>query len=258
MNRRDFTTKAAAVGALGATGITHSSLSAQDPASAGPLTNEIYELRHYDIAFFDNKASLMSHLSGVLLPAMKRAGANHTFIFKEQGDAEPTKIWVMISYPSLDIYQKCQSAIADTGFIQASAEHSADGKSYNRYSSSLLSAFDGIPQMRLPSDTQKLFELRIYEGVNDDAVRRKVMMFDDEELPLFDKVGLNSIFFGKMLIGPYMPCLVYMLGFEDMEDRTAAWGRFASHPDWIEMLNKPIYKDTVSNIRKIFLEKIGS
>ena len=257
MNRRDFTTKTAAVGTLGATGLVTSSLSSQE-SSSGPLTNEIYELRQYEVAFFDNKANLMSHLNDVLLPAMKEAGANHTFLFKEQGDAEPTKFWVMISYPSLDIYQICQTAISTPKFVEASADHSAAGKSYNRYSSSLLSAFDGIPKMRLPADNHALFELRIYEGVNEDAVRRKVMMFDDEELPLFDEVGLNSIFFGKMLIGPYMPCLVYMLGFEDMDDRAAAWTRFGKHPDWIEMLNKPIYKDTVSNIRKVFLEKIGA
>ena len=230
MKRRDFTTKTVAVGAMGATGLASTSLSGQEITS-GPLTNEIYELRHYDIAFFDNKASLMSHLTDVLVPAMKEAGANHTFLFKEQGDAEPTKIWVMISYPSLDIYQQCQAAISSPAFVQASADHSAAGKSYSRYSSSLLSAFDGIPKMRLPADNHTLFELRIYEGVNEDAVRRKVMMFDDEELPLFDEVGLNSIFFGKMLIGPYMPCLVYMLGFEDMDDRSASWTRFGKHPD---------------------------
>lgn len=258
MKRRDFATKSVAVGALGAAGLATNPLSAQEGPIEGPLTNEIYELRHYEISFGDNRQSLMSYLSGILLPSMRKAGANHTFIFKEKGDAEPGKLWVMISYPSLDIYQRCQTAVTTPAFVAASAEHAGDGKSYSRYTSSLLSAFDGIPQLRMPAPDHNLFELRIYEGVNDDAVRRKVMMFDDEELPVFDEVGLNSIFFGKMLVGPYMPNLVYMLGFKDMEDRNSAWQRFVAHPAWVAMLKKPIYKDTVSNIRKVFLEKIGS
>jgi len=255
MKRRKFTTTAA-VSAIGATSLA----GAIDPSSTdeGPLDNEIYELRNYEISFGDNKQSLMAYLSGILLPSMRKAGANHTIIFKEKGDAEPTQLWVMISYPSLQIYHQAQKALTTSSFVAASADHAADGKSYSRYTTSLLSAFDGIPQMRPPTPAYDLFELRIYEGVNDDAVRRKVKMFNDEELPVFDEVGLNSIFFGKMLVGPYMPNLVYMLGFKDMEDRDTAWQRFLAHPDWIAMLKKPIYKDTVSNIRKIFLEKIGS
>lgn len=256
MKRRDFTSKTAAAGILGATGLTTNTLSSQ--SSSEPLRNEVYELREYEVAFFDNQQGLLGYLSGILLPYMRKVGANHTFIFREQGDANPAKLWVMMSYPSLDIYQRCQAAMTSDAFVTASADYAAAGKTYTRYTSSLLSAFDGIPAMRAPAVDHTLFELRIYEGVNEDAVRRKVMMFDDEELPLFDEVGLNSIFFGKMLVGPHMPNLVYMLGFKDMADRDAAWERFSVHPDWKSMLQKPIYKDTVSNIRRVFLEKVGA
>ena len=244
------------MGALGASGLAAQPFTSS--SSDEPLRNEVYELREYEIAFFDNQQSLMAYLSGILLPSMRKIGANHTYIFRENGDANPSKVWVLISYPSLDIYQRCQAAMIKSSFVEASADYAAAGKSYSRYTSSLLSAFDGIPAMRAPGVDHSIFELRIYEGVNEDAVRRKVMMFDDEELPLFDEVGLNSIFFGKMLVGPYMPNLVYMLGFRDMADRDAAWERFSVHPDWKAMLQKPIYKDTVSNIRRVFLEKVGA
>jgi len=248
MNRRKFTAAAATVP------VALSSMTRE--ATPQILSNEIYEVRKYEVAFFDNQANLRTYLKDVLFPALKYSGANHSFLFKEKGDAEPTNLWAIISYPSLEVYQRCQGDLNTPAFDEASAEYTKAGKSYDRYSSSLLSAFDGIPHLLQPADDQQLFELRIYEGVNEDAVRRKVMMFDDEELPLFEEVGLNSIFFGKMIVGPYMPCLVYMLGFKDMEDREAAWQRFLEHPDWINMLNKPIYKDTVSNIRKTFLEQI--
>ena len=78
-------------------------------------------------------------------------------------------------------------------------------------------------------------------------------MFNQEEIALFLKVGLQPVFFGKILAGPLMPALVYMLGFKDMADRDAAWGKFAAHEDWKTMQAKPEYADTVSNVRKIFL-----
>ena len=78
-------------------------------------------------------------------------------------------------------------------------------------------------------------------------------MFNDEEIPLFLKVKLNPVFFGDMIIGPYRPCLTYMLNFKDMAERDANWQTFVQHPEWKVMSAKKEYANTVSNIRKIFL-----
>ncbi len=251
MKRRKFVASSAAIGA---TTISASSLDRiSNPLAAN---NEVYELRTYEISFGGNRGSLMTYLSDLLLPTLTYAGANHAQMFKEVGDPEPSKIWVMVSYPSMDIYQKCLEAQSADAFILNGKDHADAGKTYNRYVSSLSTAFNGLPQMRIPGDEKTLFELRIYEGPNDDAVRRKVAMFDDEEIALFDKVGLDSVFFGKMVIGPYMPCLVYMLAHDDMAERGAAWGRFVASDEWNTMKSLPKYANTISNIQKIFLEKI--
>jgi hypothetical protein len=78
-------------------------------------------------------------------------------------------------------------------------------------------------------------------------------MFNNEEIPVFLKVGLMPVFFGKIMAGQYMPALMYMLGFKDMAERDAAWGRFSENEDWIVMRDKPEYADTVSNIQRVFL-----
>ena len=208
------------------------------------------------MTFGGNRKSLFAYLNNVLHPALWEAGVNHTMIFKEQGDAEPAKIWTLISYPDLDTFTKCIDLNSDKSFIDLADSYANSGQSFNRYTSFLLSAFDGLPKMLAPGQDKNLFELRIYEGINEDAVRRKIMMFDKEEIKLFKKVGLNSVLFGNMIIGPYMPCLVYMLAFTDMEARTNAWGEFVRHPDWNRMKVLTEYANTVSNIRKIFLEKI--
>lgn len=78
-------------------------------------------------------------------------------------------------------------------------------------------------------------------------------MFDDEELPLFEKVGLHPMFFGEQLAGSNMPALIYMLWFKDMEEREANWNKFRISDEWKVMSGKEIYADTVSKVRKIFL-----
>jgi hypothetical protein len=81
-----------------------------------------------------------------------------------------------------------------------------------------------------------------------------VKMFDMEELPLFEKVGLHPLFFGELLAGKYMPALAYMLWFKDMEEREANWQKFRVSDEWNTMRVKEEYADTVSKVRKIFLK----
>ncbi len=223
------------------------------------VQQELYEIRTYEVKFGGNKKLLIDYLKNVLHPAMKRKGVNHFLLFNELGKSDPTKIWVLISYPGAAEYVNAQNLQTDKTFVSDSMEYDAiapDQKIYNRYTSWLLHAFEGLAQMLNPIDQASLFELRIYEGHSEDAVRRKIKMFNKEEIDLFYKVGLHPVFFGDMLAGPYRPCLVYMLNFKDMEERDANWGKFVQHPDWNTMKVKEEYANSLSNIIKIFLQPL--
>ena len=223
------------------------------------VEKELYELRTYEIKFRGNSKLLLNYLKDALQPTLQRLGCGHFMLFEELGNADPKKIWALISYPNAAIYLKAQNLQADPGFVKAAAEYTAltpDQPIFNRFSSSLLLAFDGLPQMLNPIDGASLFELRTYEGYSEDAVYRKVKMFNEGEIPLFLKVGLHPVFFGEMIAGPYRPSLTYMLNFKDMAEHDVNWGKFINHPDWDEMKGKPEYANTVSNIRKVFLKAI--
>lgn len=221
---------------------------------------ELYELRIYELAFRANFGSLKDYLVKAYKPALQRLGVNHFMMFGEISQSEPTKIWVLISYPSSSIYVQAQNLQTDKEYLKAAESYnsiSPDVPVYTRFESSLLLAFDNFPKLQFnPAVLQSIYELRIYEGYSEDAVNRKIKMFNDEEIALFQKVGLNSVFFGKMLAGKYRPCLVYMLGFENMRERNSNWQDFLKHPEWEAMKNKPEYSNTVSKIRKIFLSPI--
>jgi hypothetical protein len=67
------------------------------------------------------------------------------------------------------------------------------------------------------------------------------------ELALFREIGLNPIFFGEVVAGKRMPCMMYMVGSSSLEKHREAWRTFGSHPTWRELRNDPEYKDTATD-----------
>ncbi len=225
-------------------------------SNAAAADRQLLELRTYEIKFGGSgQALLIDYLNNALSPALQRLGCADFRTMKELGNEEPAKLWVLISYPNADTYLRAQDLSQDDAYQAATTAYNAvpaEKPIFSRYSSQLLHAFTGMPQVQDPGEAG-LFELRIYEGYSEDAVRRKIKMFNDEEITLFHKVGLHPVFFGEMISGPYRPSLVYMLYFKDMEERNANWQVFGGHPEWKVMSAKEEYANSVSNIRKSFL-----
>ena len=156
----------------------------------------------------------------------------------------------------MESYHKVRVHMANDSIIQkASAELSPLNKPiFNRYETSLYIAFDGMSKMVKPDYKNRFFELRTYESHSEDAYRRKVKMFNEGELALFDQLDFGSVFFGDKIAGGRMPCLTYMLAFESLEERNNNWGQFFDHPTWIKLKNAPAYKDSCcSSISRTFL-----
>jgi len=220
---------------------------------------ELYEWREYDIKWRGNSKLLISYLKEVLKPALMAEGVNHFMVFQDIHSVSEKKIRTLISYPSSEVYMRSQIMQHQAAFINAAKEYNAvpvDQPIYNRFESSLLLAFTVQPQMVLPKPDSSVFELRIYEGYSDDAVRRKIKMFNDGEVPIFIDAGLYPVFFGEMIAGPLRPCLVYMVNCKDMDAHSEGWKSFVSHPSWIAMKDKPEYANSVSNIRNAFLKLV--
>ena len=244
---------AVAAGALPLTSFAGQSVLVKDEEK------EVYEIRTYEMKFRADQQLLQDYLNKVLGPSLVRLGANNIMLFEELGNSNPAKLRVVIGYPNGSAYLKAQNVYHDATYIAEAADYNAltqDQALYNRFTSSLLLAFDGMSKMMAPVDGASLFELRTYEGFSEDAVRRKIKMFNEGEIEIFLKTGLHPVFFGEMIIGPYRPCLTYMINFKNMEEHDASWKRFVSHPDWKAMSGLKEYANTVSNIRKIFLKPL--
>lgn len=254
MKRRDAIVSAAALGAapLAAAGKINSNI----PQNS---SRELYELRTYDMIWGTSSAVLKNYLTDVLKPHLMKKGVTFMKMYSEYGMNSPEKIWVLITYPSADTFIASKAIHADPDFQKDSAEYTASTREkmvFDRYRSSISHAIEGLPQMHTDIDASGLLELRIYEGKNENATRRKIEMFNNEELDLFYETKLNPVLFGNMVIGENCPSLVYMLHFKDMEERDANWKTFIDHPEWKRMVALPKYADTVSNIIRVFLEPL--
>lgn len=219
---------------------------------------QIYEFRIYTIQFGGPQQQLHNYLQKAFIPALNRFGVKNVGVFRELADPNPVRIFVLIPYNSLQHMGEVNAALkTDATFLADSSEYtnlSVQQKVYSRYDSWLLEAFSGIPVMKLPPAGEHIFELRTYEGYSEDAVNRKVKMFNKEELTIFDETKLNALFFGHVMIGPQMPALTYMLWFNNMEERDANWKAFIDHPVWKTVSKLPEYANSVSNIIRIFLK----
>lgn len=160
-------------------------------------------------------------------------------------------------YPSLDDYFPVKIKIkADADYIKNSAAYHnipADKALYNRFTSSLMLAFDGWPKIVIPSNGPRIFELRTYEGYSEDAVRRKIKMFNDGEFPIFDRAKLNTVFCSEVIAGDKLPRLTYMITCSNMEERNKGWAAFIADPAWKTLVADPQYANTISKISNTFL-----
>lgn len=254
MKRRKFIA-ASALGALASS----TSLQANSNNVEQMANQEILELRVYTLKF-GKSGPFEPYLKNALVPALKRAGVKKVHAFREMGLSQPGKVYLLLAYASFDHMLKARTKLEqDAIFQKASAEYRkipSANKVYTRYNTYLMQAFTGMPELKEPAASRKLFELRIYEGHNEDAVSRKTAMFNDEEFPVFLETGLDPVFFGNLIAGPEMPALAYMVAFDSMEARDANWEKFFEHPEWNRMKALPKYADTVSNIIRVFLEGI--
>jgi len=228
-------------------------------ALAADKTKELYELRVYELSW--NKNALEDYFSKALIPALNKMGIKNVGVFREIGKSEPTKIYLLIPYGSCEDFVNVNAKLkADTNYQQASeayAQIPSDQKAYARYESSLMIAFDGMPRLVVPQNSTRLFELRTYESYSDDALRRKIKMFNESEFAIFSRVKLNSVFFGEVIAGNHMPCLTYMITFKNMEELDASWKAFGSDSEWQKISKAPEYADSVSRIHKVLLEPLS-
>ena len=83
-------------------------------------------------------------------------------------------------------------------------------------------------------------------------------MFESGEITVMKEVGLAPIFYGRTVVGPHMPSLVYMTSGENMDEHQKHLQRFGAAPVWKKLTSDPYYKDNMTAGISIMLKRTSA
>ena len=224
---------------------------------------ELYELRLYHLRRGPQVKAMHDFFREVALPAMTRNGLGPIGFFEVLAGPDNPTIYMLIPHKSLESFATASARVnADAEFQKAGAgflSAPATAPAYMRIESSLMVAFDGIPKLVVPAaaagNKPRIFEFRTYESHSKKANKKKIEMFNNGEIAIFRRLGIQPVFFGETIIGNRLPNLCYMVTFESLAAREKCWAAFGPDPEWRKLSSTPGYADAeiVSSISSFFL-----
>jgi hypothetical protein len=247
--------------------VSVSTVYGQSRKKAGRQTQEYIELRVYHAADTQQVRIIENYLQASLLPRLENKGFNRIGVFTaiNNDTAGDKRVYVLIPFSALDQLDQL-ARLADES-ITDSARAGAYGRAlYNhppflRFETIVLQAFEGMPRVQPPALTgsvsERVYELRSYESATEALHQNKVQMFNSGEVALFQRLGFNAVFYGRVLAGSRMPNLMYMTSFAGKASRDEHWKTFGSDPEWKALSSQPGYQHNVSRSDIIFLRPAG-
>ena len=236
-------------------------------AADAPAGKTWIELRKYTFASVEKRQAFEAYLAQAAIPALNRAGVKPVgalTLSKEDNPKltpapEGLELYLVLPHPTAD------SVAALAYVLDRDAAYRAAGKdtieaprtspAYVKVETALLTALDKMPKVEVPSTAaDRVLQLRIYTGHNDERALRKMEMFDlGGEIEIFRRTGLNPVFFGRALAGPLLPNTTYMLGFDSTAAQAAAWKAFREDAEWNKLKADPRFNDCEPSIVNLIL-----
>lgn len=224
---------------------------------------EFYQLKTYTFDTEAQQTAADAYFKNAVLPALKRMEMTPIGVFKNRPDEKDSalKTLLLIPFSSMDQFMNYEAKLAadaahqEAGKAFLQAPH--DQPAYRRVGSVLMQAFVDMPSMQASGvsgpRSERVYELRSYESSSEAYYHKKVDMFNaGGEIPLFERLNFQAVFYGEVLSGPSMPNLMYMTTFPNMAVRDSLWKEFFASPEWTELKAMEKYKNSVSHV-DIFL-----
>jgi len=232
-------------------------------AQSNPARQYIFMRKIFLRNSADGQAARTSEfLEKATLPVLKKVGAEGIGIFASALAADTPFMLVIAGFPSLAVMETAIAKVAaDKDYAAAQkAFNEKPGLGYIRYETSVLLSFGGFPQIVTPAPgkSARTFELRTYESDDATSLSEKIRMFNEGEIAIFKKTGLEPVFFGETVFGQKQPNLTYMLWYDSLAAREANWAKFIASPEWQKLRATPGWSDAeiVSNISVAFLRPL--
>ncbi len=217
--------------------------------------NPIFQIRIYHLKNEAQVKATDHFLQTAFLPALHRFGIKNIGVFKPiSNDTAAIKlIYVLIPFSSPDQWEKLPNRLlSDAAFKSAGKDFlDADSKNpgFERMESILLQPFSAQQNLVIPrqKNPERIFELRSYESPTQNLFEKKVAMFNTGgEIPIFNRLGFNPVFYGKVISGSRMPNLMYMPVFDNVQQKNEGWKRFGSDSTWKRISTDPKNQNNVN------------
>lgn len=221
-------------------------------------TGDFYQIKIYELKSDTQMQMVDKYLQNAYLPALHRAGVAKVGVFKPIANdtSAVKKIYLLIPFHSAQQFFDLTNVLSkDASYNEAGSEYinaEYNNIPYERIESILLQAFPkaqhfNVPELKSPK-SERVYELRSYEGPTEKLFENKVTMFNKgDEIELFKRLGFNAVFYASVVSGCHMPNLMYMTTFANMAEHDAHWKAFTNDPYWKELSAKPEYQHNVSH-----------
>ena len=227
-------------------------------------SRDFYQIQIFRLNSKAQEARTDNFLKAAFLPALHRAGIKTVGVFKPilSDTLSGNQIIVWLPLTSPDQLDKLQSTLAkDVAYQTAGVDFlnsPFDNVPFQRKESILLKAFPDAPSYFIPKHktkpSERIYELRSYEGPAENLFRQKVKMFNEGgEIKLFKSLEFNAVFYAEVISGSTMPNLMYLTTFANMEAHDAHWNAFRENPEWKKLSALSEYQHTVSKSVKMLI-----
>lgn len=218
---------------------------------------DYYEIKLYRLSSNEQVSLVDDFLKNAYLPALHRAGIGKTGVYHPitNDTSADKRIYVFIPLQSLEQLNTLEELLVKDMKLQKAGDAYWNAPfnktAFSRIETMVLKAFPLMPNFKEPiltgNKTDRIYELRSYEGPTERLYRQKVKMFNEGgEIALFEKLSFNAVFYGEVIAGSHMPNLMYMTSFNDRADREEHWKKFGASEEWNKLKVIPEYLNTVS------------
>ena len=211
----------------------------------------LFELKVYHLESPDQEARLDKYLQQAYLPALHRAGISKVGVFKpaESNDSTERLVYVFIPLKAQQQFFTLDETLArDKQYTAAGQDYinsAFDNPIYKRFETILIEPFAGMPGISVPNlksaKGERIYELRSYEAATEKLHQNKVSQFNKGEIDIFNRLGFNAVFYGRVVAGSKMPNLMYLTTFENKAEQEAHWKAFGDDPAWKKLNAQPEY-----------------
>ena len=221
-------------------GLTASAFLGSSSAAAAESVQTYVEIKTWRMhnSREDQPARVADYLEGGLSPALARAGVKLAGAFSNLIGPDGPYYVTLTQFASLGEMQNVVTKLSSDAAHRRAFQKldSGSGLPFVRVESSLLKSFAGMPFVSIPESSEthspRVFELRRYESQTFVTLARKVAMFNEGEMGIFQRLGMCPVFFGETIVGPNQPNLMYMLSYDDLAARDRLWRDFGNDPEW--------------------------